>query len=142
MQQPRAPPLGATTALVSGGTTQSSPRVPDGLWFGISPGGGGISSVVPPGSPSFFPFTRGRMRYDGQPEAKSRRRAVASLLVFAKELEKAGRISKAGKGLLKGADLLCDVQQLSWIAYAVWCWLRGVVNDVSAPRLCLCMDCC
>lgn len=42
------------------------------------------------------------MRCDGDPEALSRRRAVASLLVFAKELEKAGRISKASKGLLKG----------------------------------------
>ncbi|CAM9495871.1 unnamed protein product [Pylaiella littoralis] len=41
------------------------------------------------------------MRCDGNPEARSRRRAVASLLVFAKELEKAGRISKASKGLLK-----------------------------------------
>lgn len=30
---------------------------------------------------------------------------MASLLVLAKELQKAGRISKAGKGLLKGAKL-------------------------------------
>eukprot|EP00752_Nemacystus_decipiens_P004121 g3770.t1 len=41
------------------------------------------------------------MRCNGDPEALSRRRAVASLLIFAKELEKAGRISKASKGLLK-----------------------------------------
>eukprot|EP00903_Cladosiphon_okamuranus_P010983 g10373.t1 len=41
------------------------------------------------------------MRCDGDPEALARRRAVASLLIFAKELEKAGRISKASKGLLK-----------------------------------------
>ncbi|CAN0412062.1 unnamed protein product, partial [Ectocarpus sp. 12 AP-2014] len=44
---------------------------------------------------------RGRMRCDWDHEARSRRRAVASLLVFAKELERAGRISKASKGLLK-----------------------------------------
>lgn len=43
------------------------------------------------------------MRCDEDPEALSRRRAVASLLIFAKELEKAGRISKASKGLLKGS---------------------------------------
>ena len=42
------------------------------------------------------------MRCSADSEACSRRRTVASLLVFAKELEKAGRISKASKGLLKG----------------------------------------
>lgn len=35
-----------------------------------------------------------------------RRRAVASLLVFANELERTQRISKASKGLLKGEDTL------------------------------------
>ena len=34
---------------------------------------------------------------------------MASLLVFAKELERAGRISKAGKGLLKGTGMPADV---------------------------------
>lgn len=43
-----------------------------------------------------------RMRCHGDPGVLSRRRAVASLLVFASELEKAGRISKASKGMLKG----------------------------------------
>ncbi|CAM9294078.1 unnamed protein product, partial [Laminaria digitata] len=41
------------------------------------------------------------MRCSADSKACSRRRTVASLLVFAKELEKAGRISNASKGLLK-----------------------------------------
>lgn len=45
---------------------------------------------------------RRTMHDGGRPKPRSRRVVVASLLVFAKELEKAGRISKASKDLLKG----------------------------------------
>lgn len=64
----------------------------------------GISTADGAGVPQHItPRSRhGRMRCDWDHEARSRRRAVASLLVFAKELERAGRISKASKGLLKG----------------------------------------
>ncbi|CAM9175997.1 unnamed protein product [Scytosiphon promiscuus] len=50
---------------------------------------------------------------DGDPEARSRRRVVAKLLVFAKELEKAGRISKASKGLLKELIVHENLQVIS-----------------------------
>lgn len=50
-----------------------------------------------------------KMRGKEYPEGRSRRRTVASLLVFANELAKAGRISKASKGLLKGGLIIVPV---------------------------------
>lgn len=61
------------------------------------------------------------MRCSADSKACSRRRTVASLLVFAKELEKAGRISKASKGLLKGEWLAyltaAAASSIDWILY-------------------------
>lgn len=72
------------------------------------------------------------MRCDGDPEALARRRAVASLLIFAKELEKAGRISKAGKGLLKGNSII----NVSWAPLSPCnAMLRGVGHDGVASTV-------
>ena len=74
------------------------------------------------------PRIHARMRCDGDPEALSRRRAVASLLIFAKELEKVGRISKASKGLLKGER----TQQVRMLRFDACCVSKAVLRYHAA----------
>lgn len=89
-----------------------------------------------------FCSLRARMRCDGDPEALSRRRAVASLLVFAKELEKAGRISKASKGLLKGNLRITQCSTHNFASLPGGCFaLQQCHAAWCRPRRCS-LDCC